>query len=110
MKMSVLISVYKSEQPKFFDLALQSIYGQTFQDFEVVIVVDGPIPPALEAVVSKWSEKFFGRVKIVRNPKNLGIAGALNAGLEACSNELVARMDSDDYSLPERLQIQHDFI
>lgn len=110
MRFSVLIPVYKSETPEYFDLALKSMHNQTFQDFEVVLVIDGPIPPALEDIVEKWTHIWQNRFKIVRNPKNLGIAGALNAGLKECSEEMVVRMDSDDYSLPDRLQIQHDFL
>lgn len=106
---SVLISVYQKEKPEYFNMALQSIYNQTFKDYEVVLVADGHLTEELERVVYKW-QNIFERFKILRLEKNMGLANALNEGIRICNNELIARMDSDDYSEPERLEIQYNFM
>lgn len=106
---SVLISVYKKESPEYFDMALQSIYNQTFKDFEVILVVDGPLTNELNLIISKW-ERIFERMIIIRLESNIGLANALNEGIKRCNYELIARMDTDDYSEPHRLQVQYEFM
>lgn len=107
---SVLINVYHREVPEYFHVALQSIYNQTFQNFEVILVIDGPIPQGLQDVVDHWVEKFGKKIRVIRLEKNSGIACAINAGLKECSYDLVAKMDSDDYSVPDRLRQQYEFM
>lgn len=107
---SVLMSVYKKDQPAHFDLAIKSIYEQTFKDFELVLVADGPLTDGLHKVLNNWKEVFGGKMKIICLKENQGLAKALNEGLNHCSFDLVARMDSDDYSEPDRLKIQYDFM
>lgn len=104
---SVLISVYKSNDPYELDEALASLVAQTRPADEVMIVEDGPIPQELSEIIEKYQDK----LPITRLPlkTNLGLGGALNEGLKACRYDLVARMDSDDISLPERLEKQAGF-
>jgi len=107
---SVLIPIYAKEIPEYFDLAVESIYNQTFKDFEVVLVADGPLTQDLYTVVHKWEKAFGNRMKVVHLEKNMGVANALNEGLKHCSYDLVARMDSDDFSEPDRLKLQYEFM
>jgi glycosyltransferase involved in cell wall biosynthesis len=110
MRFSVLISVYEKENPAWFDLAMDSIWNQSLKPDEVVLVKDGPLTPGLETVLAKWNEKFGERMKTVALGRNAGLAAALNAGLQACRSEWVARMDTDDICLPNRLETLARFI
>ncbi len=111
IRFSVLISVYKADDPDFFDQALHSVTThQTLPPDEVVLVVDGPVPVDLNRVVDDWEKHNEFRVKVVRSPQNVGLAKALNLGLRHCSHEYVVRMDSDDISVPSRFQIQFDHL
>ena len=103
---SVLISVYKNDKPCWLYEALKSIYHyQTLKPSEIVIVIDGPIDENLNNVIEKFSEE-TGIVKKVTLEKNMGLHFALNEGLKYCSNEIIARMDADDVSLPNRFEMQ----
>ncbi len=96
------MSLYKKEQPEYFRLALDSMINQTVKPDEIVLVEDGPLTDELYAVV----EEYKSYLKIVVNETNLGLGLALNEGLKACSNELVARMDTDDISETNRCEKQ----
>lgn len=103
---SVAISVYKSDNPVFFDRALNSITeNQTITPNEIVLVVDGPVSDSLNEVISKYENK-YGIFKIIRLEKNGGLGNALKIAVENATFELIARMDSDDVSLPTRFEEQ----
>ena len=93
---SVLMSLYKKEHPEYLRLALDSMINQTVKPDEIVLVEDGPLTDELYAVVEEYKDY----LTIVVNKTNLGLGLALNEGLKACRNELVARMDTDDISKP----------
>lgn len=101
-KYSVLMSLYKKEKPEYLRLAIDSMLNQTVKPDEIVLVEDGPLTDELYAVLDEYGDKLTR----VRNEKNLGLGLALNVGLKACRNELVARMDTDDISKPERCEVQ----
>lgn len=100
-KYSVLMSLYKKEKPEYLRLAIDSMINQTVPPDEIVIVEDGPLTDELYAVLDEYP--MLHRVK---NETNLGLGLALNVGLKKCRNELVARMDTDDCSKPERCEKQ----
>ena len=102
---SVLMSVYKKENPQFLKRALESIYAQTLKADEIVLVEDGEIPPALDEVISRYPD-----LHIVKLEKNLQLGRALETGLKACHHELIARMDTDDIMMPDRLEKQYRFM
>lgn len=107
LEFCVLIPVYSGDNPEFFQQALDSIYStQTYRPSQIVIVIDGPIPTALELVISDWLCKYSDLLKIVRMSKNVGLGGALSKGLLACDYDLVARMDSDDVAREDRFAKQ----
>lgn len=101
-KYSVLMSLYKKEHPEYLRLALDSMINQTVKPDEIVLVEDGPLTDELYAVVEEYKDY----LTIVVNEQNLGLGLALNKGLKACRNELVARMDTDDISKPDRCEKQ----
>lgn len=106
---SVLLSVYCKESPDCLSEALESIVCQSLKPDEVVLVEDGPLPPELHAVIRQFGER-YGLLKSVVNPTNLGLGLALARGVEQCSHEYVARMDTDDISLPDRFEKQVRFL
>lgn len=106
MKYSVLMSVYDKENPEFLRLSLDSMFSQTVQTDDFVLVCDGPLTESLDAVVAEFSAKYGSVLNVVRLERNVGLTGALNEGLECCKNELIARMDSDDYAVPNRCELQ----
>ncbi|MDR0437768.1 MAG: glycosyltransferase [Bacteroidales bacterium] len=107
---SVLLSVYHKENPDFLDAALQSVFEQTLPPSEVVLVKDGKLTPELDAVLDRYQAKYPDIIKIHNLPENLGLGVSLAFGLERCSNELVARMDTDDICLPFRFEEQYTML
>lgn len=106
-RFSVLISVYYKEIPRYLDRALQSITDdQILKPNEIVLIKDGPLTKELDEVIGKFEKKYPNLFKIVTLEKNYGLGKALNIGLENCTYELVARMDGDDISKPERFKKQ----
>ena len=102
MNYSVLMSVYAKDNPEYLTLAIESMLNQTIRPEQFVIVQDGPLPDSLEKVISTYEEKESQLFTMVPLEKNCGLGRALNEGLMYCRNDLVARMDADDISLPAR--------
>lgn len=104
MNFSVSMCVYGKDDPIWFRDAINSIINQTIQPSEIVLVVDGPVPPELEKEISAFEQNVI--FKIIRFAENQGHGNARRAGLEACTNELVAIMDADDISASDRFEKQ----
>lgn len=100
------MSVYFREKPDNLRQAMESMRKQTIPTDDFVLVCDGKLTPELDAVIEEEKEKFGNVLHVVRLKKNSGLGNALNAGLKHCKNELVARMDSDDLSRPDRCEKQ----
>ena len=104
MKFSVSMCVYGRDNPEWFRTAVDSILNQTAAPSEVVLVVDGPVPDELDAVIKEYDiNPIFN---VIRFAENQGHGNARRAGLAACTNELVAIMDADDISTPDRFEKQ----
>lgn len=111
MKISVLMSVYKSEKPAYLDRSLQSVWDdQTIRPDEIVLVKDGPLGEDLSQVIDKWHSKLGDNLVILSNETNLGLTKSLNRGLKVAQGEYIARMDSDDISTPDRFRLQVDYL
>lgn len=106
-KFSVSMCVYDGDNAENFALAMSSVFSQTAPPDEVVLVVDGPVNAGIDAVIEKY-ESAYGELKVIRLAENMGHGIARRTGLDACSNELVAIMDSDDIALPDRFSKQLD--
>lgn len=98
---SFLIPV--AEPAPFVRKALESVRDQTFSDWELVLVLDGPSRDARETATQIVPAN---RLKIVQRPERGGIAKALNDGLAVCKGQYIARLDADDWAAPERLSVQ----
>ena len=101
---SVLMSVYKKEKPEYLKTAIESMLDQSVATNDFVLVCDGPLTDSLDEVISNFERTNPGLFNVVRLPENVGLAMALNEGLKHCKNEIVARMDSDDFSKPNRIE------
>ena len=103
---SVLMSVYYKEKPEWLENSIKSMLDQTIYPSEFVIVEDGMLPEELENVIVKYEKEYPTLFKIIRLEKNSGLGIALSIGIEKCEYEYIARMDSDDYSCPDRIEKQ----
>ena len=111
MEFSVLLSVYKKENPDFLKESLESIYeNQILKPSEIVLVQDGPLTKELDEVVNHKVNMYPDIFKIVKLEKNMGLGYALNEGIKECSYELIARMDTDDIATTERFHKQITFM
>lgn len=103
---SVLMSVYYKEKAEYLQQALDSIFNQTILTNDFVLVCDGKLTESLNEVIEKTRKKHPVILHIIRLDQNQGLGNALNIGIKYCKNELVARMDSDDISYPDRCERQ----
>lgn len=110
-KFSVVTSVYRNDKPVFVRRALDSITVlQSRRPDEVVLVVDGPVPDELSAMLDDYQKSSPVEFNIIRLPENKGLGNALKIGVEAAKYEIIARMDSDDVSVPDRFEKQIGFM
>lgn len=100
------MSVYNDE--KYLAESISSILDQVYEDFEFIICNDCSTDGS-EAIIRAFLEK-DSRIVYFKNEKNMGLAASLNRCLSKATGEYVARMDSDDHSLPERFSKQIDFL
>lgn len=109
MAFSVLMSVYKNENPIYLKACLKSIENQTLMPNEVLLMLDGPIPEPLKQVIeeAKWDMPYLKTHQII---ENVQLGRALQQGVELCSYDLIARMDTDDVACLDRFQLQYDFM
>lgn len=105
---SVLMSVYYKEKPDWLDYSIRSMMNQTIKCDEFVLVEDGPLTDELYKVINSYLKEFPNIFKVIKFKENKGLGIALKIGVENCSNEFIARMDSDDYSIPTRIEKQFD--
>ena len=103
---SVLMSIYIQEKPEYVDECFKSLLRQTVKADEWVVVEDGPLTNEVYRVLDQYQRDNPGLIKRVPLEKNRGLGLALQAGVPACSNELIARMDTDDIAREDRFEIQ----
>ena len=100
-KVSVLMPVYNTKE-EYLREAIESILNQTFTDFEFLIL-DDDSKNDISEIVQSYSDK---RIHFIQNKQNLGLSGIRNKLMSLASGEYIAWMDSDDISLPSRLEKQ----
>lgn len=100
----VLMAVYQGDDARLFNNALISVFENTLQPDQFVLVVDGFIPESIENVIGAY--RTCGRLEVVRLASNQGLARALNAGIERVRFEWIVRADADDANLPDRFENQ----
>ena len=104
-KFSVAMSVYKNDQPNYFQQAMDSIIKQTLIPNEIILVIDGPISNELKNVVDTYENK-YSFIKTIWLKENKGLGNALKLAVENAKYDLIARMDSDDIAICDRFEQQ----
>lgn len=110
LQFSVLIATYEGDDSTDLERAIRSVIDQTVQPDEVVVVEDGPLTPELDGILEDLTAKYPSLLRRTSLSRNRGLGAALNHGVEVCSHEWVARMDSDDIAVPNRFERQLKYI
>lgn len=105
---TLLMSVYSGETAPNFRASFDSILNQTVKPNEIILVIDGSIHSSVRDLVNRYTTLL--PIKVVQIEKNVGLANALNVGLQYASNEWIMRFDTDDICLPRRIELQHAII
>ena len=102
------MSVY-NEPVGWLKGSIESVLGQTFGDFEFIIVNDNPDRRDIGDLLEQYRIA-DDRIRIITNNENIGLTKSLNRAIKAAGGKYIARMDADDVSLPERLALQYEFL
>ena len=108
MDYSVLMSVYKKDNPEWLKEAIESILNQTVKTNDFVIVEDGALSSELDKVLRGYKSKYSNIIRLVKLKENVGLGPALQRGIIECKYEWIARIDADDYSRVDRIEKQID--
>ncbi len=101
---SVVMPVYNGA--KYLKEAIESVLNQSFKDFELILINDGSTDSS-ESIIKSFDEP---RIVYLNNGGNLGLSKSFNKGIIAAKGTYIARMDADDVSLPNRFEIQLDYL
>ncbi|HEU4567782.1 MAG TPA: glycosyltransferase, partial [Marmoricola sp.] len=104
---SLLMSTWAGDDPaQLVEAFTSSVQKQSRPPAQVVLVQDGPVPEPLATAIAELVATSPVPVDHLELPDNVGLGPALDAGLAACRHDIVARMDADDVSFPERFARQ----
>ena len=103
---SVVMSVYNGE--RYIRESVESILNQTYRDFEFILMDDASKDRT--ASLCRGYQKKDPRIRFYSNRENLGLTASLNKGIALAKGKWIARMDSDDVSVPERFEKQMAFL
>lgn len=106
---SVLVSVIMANYNtpiEYLKIAIDSILNQTYSNFEFILIDDASNDESLDFILSYDDS----RIRLIRNPQNLGLTKSLNKGLSIAKGKYIIRMDSDDISLPKRIEKQLQYM
>lgn len=104
---SVIMSVYNTKQ-EYLRMSIESILAQSFRNFEFIIVDDCSNDGSLD-ILQEYADK-DERIVLMRNETNLGLTKSLNIALKKAKGKFIARMDADDYSMPNRFKRQVNYL
>lgn len=111
MTIAVLMSVYKNETAARLDRCMKSIWDdQTLKPNQIILVEDGPLPDELHQVIDIWKNRLNDVMDILVNKENIGLTKSLNRGIDIVKTDLIARMDTDDQSMPTRFEVQERYL
>lgn len=105
-KVSVIIGIFNCEST--LQEALESLYCQTFQDFEIILCDDGSSDNTYK--IAEENHKTHTEIVLLKNTHNMGLNKTLNNCLAVAKGEYIARMDGDDLSLPDRFEKEVRFL
>lgn len=107
---SILMSVYSGEKAEYLEQSINSMINQSYQTNDFVLVCDGELTDKLNEVISKYEQLYKDIFHIIRLKNNVGTGECANIGIDACLNEYIVKMDSDDVALPDRCEKQLSLI
>ncbi len=107
---SVLMSIYHKENASFFKTAMESVYNQTLKPAEIILIEDGTVGDEIHQVEELFKSRTDIELKVVPLSESHQLGRALAIGLENCSCEFVARMDTDDIAHPDRFEKQMAYL
>ena len=99
---AVLMALYFRDDSELFEMAVDSVFANTLSPDKFLIVVDGPLTENLENMLETLNNRYANRFDLLRIPKNIGLAHALNLGINHIDLPWIVRADSDDFNLPNR--------
>ncbi|AWW44043.1 glycosyltransferase [Polynucleobacter paneuropaeus] len=99
---TVLMAVYRNDDVALFNQAVHSVFANTLLPNHCLIVVDGPVTKALDIAIASLEKTYSPSIQFLRLTQNLGLAQALNAGIEQIHTDWIVRADADDINLPNR--------
>ena len=103
-KFSVSMCVYGKDDPDWFHTALDSVVNQTLRPDQVSLVVDGPVPGEIEKIIDDYTSQYPEMLTVEFQPENLGHGISRRRSVANCRNEIIALMDADDISVPDRFE------
>ena len=106
MNYSVLMPVYAGSNPAYLKASIDSMLAQTFAPDDFVVICDGPIGQELEEILFSYGSM----IRVVRGKQHTGLGRVLNAGLHYCRHDIIARMDDDDLSAPDRCEKEFTYL
>lgn len=106
VSISVIMGIYNCAET--LQEALNSLYAQTFQDFEIILCDDGSTDETF--LIAYENKQIHSNIILLRNDKNMGLNATLNRCLSVANGKYIARMDGDDISKLDRFKIEYDFL
>ena len=107
---SVLMTIYKKDNPEFAKAGIESMLNQTHRTNDFVLVCDGELTDELNAMIEAYVAEYPDIFNVVRIPQNVGLGAALRRGVPLCKNDIIARMDDDDIAKPERCKHEIEYL
>jgi len=107
---SFIMSVYAGNDAAELKRVLVSAVGQDYPSVELVLVIDGPVPDELRQAINEVQRGTNVPICVIALGRNRGLGPALNAAISAAKGEFLARADADDYSMPDRVRVQAEYL
>lgn len=108
---TVLMATCFEDDTFFLKQSIESVsINQSLSPNEIILILDGPVSKSTELMLKNLSQPIKELLIIIKNNKRSGLAYSLNKGINIAKNDVIARMDADDVSLPNRFKLQFDFI
>lgn len=104
VSISIVMPAYNAS--RYIGEAIDSVLAQTYKDFELVIVNDGSTDNTVD-IINSYRDP---RIRLIHNPKNMGIVATLNNGIKEARAKYIARLDADDVAMPQRLELQLNYL
>ncbi len=101
------MGIYNCEE--YLAESIDSIIDQTYTNWELIMCDDGSTDNTLK-IAKRYEKKYPQKIIVMKNYKNMGLNYTLNKCLEKVDSEYIARQDGDDISLPNRLEVEMDFM